>query len=98
MNVGKHSPKKPRINFHSESFSLSRAKTHLGRLLEKVRKGETVYIERGRHRFVLQEVLPINPIPMRPPSYFASCYSKVEIQEENRLAKSSVIRPPNDLE
>ncbi len=98
MKVSKRTSKRPRINFQSESFSLSRAKTYLGRLLEKVRKGETVYIERGRHRFVLQEVLPIDPIPTRPPGYFASCYRKVEIQEENRLAKSSVIRPPNDLE
>jgi hypothetical protein len=33
----------------------------------------------------------------QPPGFFAA-YSKAEIQEENRLAKSSVIRAPKDLE
>jgi hypothetical protein len=34
----------------------------------------------------------------KPAGYFANCYSKEEVQEENRLAKSSVVRPPADLE
>jgi hypothetical protein len=42
--------------------------------------------------------LPIDPIPIRPAGYFANCYSKEEIQEQNRLAKASVVRPPADLE
>jgi hypothetical protein len=46
----------------------------------------------------LQEVAPIDPIPIRPPGYFDNCYSKSEIQQENRLAKASVIRVPKDLE
>jgi hypothetical protein len=55
-------------------------------------------ITRGEHRFILQEVPPIDPIPVRPPGYFANCYSKEEIRDQNRLAKASVIRAPADLE
>jgi hypothetical protein len=90
--------RKPRVNLQSQLFSLSKAKTYLGRLVEKAGRGETVYIVKGHRRFVLQPVPEIEPIPMRPPGYFANVYSRAEIQEENRLAKASVIRPPKDLE
>ena len=90
--------RKPQFRLQSDCFNLSEAKTYLGRLVDKVRNGETVYIIRGQHRFVLQEVPPIEPIPMRPPGYFAECYSKSEIAEINRLAKASIVRPPKDLE
>ena len=66
--------------------------------MEKASRGEMVYIVKGHRRFVLQEVPEIEPIPMRPAGFFANAYSKAEIQEENRLAKSSVIRAPKDLE
>jgi len=89
---------KPKVNLRSQMFTLSNAKTYLGRLMEKAGRGETVYIVRGRQRFVLQEVPEIEPIPVRPPNYFASAYGKAEIQADNRLAKSSVIRAPKDLE
>src|SRR6266496_2351702 len=98
MKVARRPPRRPGIDFQSESFTLSTAKTYLGRLMEKARKGEAVYIVRGQHRFILQEVPPIDPIPIRPAGYFANCYSKVEIQQENGLAKASVIRSPEDLE
>ena len=87
-----------RIDFKSETFSLSNAKTYLGRLVAKAEKGETVFIVRGHKRFVLQEARPIDPIPMRPPGYFANCYNKAEIAEENQLAKASIVRAPTDLE
>ncbi len=89
---------KQKINLQSQLFTLSKAKTYLGRLMEKASRGETVYIVRGRQRFVLQEVPEIEPIPVRPPNYFANVQSHAEIQEENRLAKASVIRAPKDLE
>jgi hypothetical protein len=79
-------------------FTLSKAKTYLGRLMEKAGQGQTVYIVKGHRRFVLQEVPEIDPIPMRPAGYFANAYNNAEIQEENRLAKASVIRAPKDLE
>lgn len=98
MKVASRSAKKPTVDFRLESFSLSSAKTYLGRLMEKASKGEVVYIMRGQHRFILQEVPPIDPIPMRPAGYFANAYTAAEIQDENRLAKASVIRAPKDLE
>lgn len=86
------------IDWRSQTFTLSNAKTYLGRLIERAAKGEIVYIAKGRRRFILQEVPEIDPIPMRPPGHFANCYPKAQIQEDNRLAKSSVIRAPKDLE
>ena len=75
---------------------MAKAKTFLGRLVEKVAKGETVYILKGQQHFILQEVPPIDPVPTHPAGYFAQCYDRTEIREENRLAKASVIRPSND--
>ena len=98
MKVANHPPRKRKVNLGSDSFSLSSAKTYLGRLVEKARKGQTVYIVRGEHRFILQEVPPIDPIPIRPAGYFANCYSKEEVREQNRLAKASVVRAPAGLE
>ena len=99
MKITSHSrPKKSRINLQSQWFSLSKAKTYLGRLVEKAGHGETVYIVKGHRRFVLQAVPEIDPIPVRPAGFFANPYSKTEIREENRLAKASVIRAPKDLE
>ncbi len=86
------------VNLRSDVFTLSKAKTYLGRLIDKAGKGETVYIIKGHQRFILQEAPTIEPIPMRPPGYFAKCYSKEEIREDNFLAKASVVRPPKDLE
>jgi hypothetical protein len=98
MKLANHSPRKRKVNFLSDSYSLSNAKTYLGRLMEKAGKGEAVYIMRGERRFILQEIPPIAPIPIRLAGYFANCYSKEEIKEQNRLAKASVVRAPTDLE
>ena len=51
----------------SDVFTLSHAKTYLGRLIDKAGRGEAVYIARGQNRFLLQPVRPIDPIPIRPP-------------------------------
>jgi hypothetical protein len=99
MKIAAHARvRKPKVNLRSQLFTLSNAKTYLGRLVEKVSRGETVYIVTGQRRFVLQEVPEIEPIPMRPAGYFSSTYSQAEIQEDNRLAKASVVRAPKDLE
>ena len=90
--------RKQKINRQAQTFTLSNAKSDLGRLTAKAMQGEPVYIVRGQHRFILQQVWAIEPIPMRPPGYFANCYTKEEIELENRLSKASVIRPPKDLE
>ena len=98
MKVANRSLRRIKVNLRSDSFTLSAAKTHLGRLVDKASKGQTVYIVRGEHRFILQEVPPFDPIPIRPAGYFANCYTKEEVREQNRLAKASVVRAPADLE
>ena len=87
-----------KLNLQSHSFTLSRAKTYLGRLVDKALKGEPVYIIRGQDRFLLQHIPEIEPIPIRPPGYFADCYTREEIVLDNRLSKASVIQAPKDLE
>lgn len=98
MKVTSGLGRKSKVNFRSDCFNLSTAKTYLGRLMDKAGKGEPVYIVRGQRRFILQEIPPIDPIPMRPPGYFADCYTKAEIAELNELAKASVRTPPTDIE
>lgn len=82
----------------THTYPLSQAKTFLGRLIEKAARGETVYIVRGAHRFLLQPLPEIEPIPARPAGYFAHCYDREEIELENRLAEASVVEKPADLE
>ena len=82
----------------SASFTLSRAKLCLGRLMARAEQGELVYIVHGRRKVVLQPVVEIEPIPMRPPGYFDSCYTAEEIASDNQLGKASVQRAPGDLE
>ncbi len=99
MKVASHSrQRKPKLNLQAQIFTLSMAKTYLGRLTDKASQGEPVYILRGQKRFLLQEVPEIEPIPIRPAGFFAGCYSQKEIAEANRLAKASIIRAPQDLE
>ena len=98
MRVANRSPRNRKVNLNAKSFSLSNAKTYLGRLVEKAGKGEIIYIVRGERRFMLQEVPAIDPIPIRPAGYFANLDTREDTLEQNRLAKASVIRPPADLE
>jgi hypothetical protein len=103
MKVAPHSKTAGRgnsrvFNSHSRTYTLSVAKTYLGRLVEKAVKGETVYIVSGSRKFILQHLPQIEPIPMRPEGYFAACYSREEIELENKLGKFSVIEKPKDLE
>jgi len=96
--ISRAHPGKQKLDLQSQSYTLSNAKTYLGRLLEKAMKGGPVYIVRGQHRFTLQHVPEIEPVPMRPPGYFAQCYTREEIDLDNCLGKASVVRAPEDLE
>jgi hypothetical protein len=98
MKVAKRHRRRSKAELDQNCFSLSSAKTYLGRLLEKASRGEQVWIVRGQQRFIVQEIPPIDPIVIRPSGYFANCYTREEIQEQNQLAKHSVTRPPHDLE
>ncbi|HXD00275.1 MAG TPA: hypothetical protein VN048_13115 [Verrucomicrobiae bacterium] len=46
----------------------------------------------------LEGLRKIVPIPLRPPGYFETCYTEEEIQRENRLAGTSMVKKPDDLE
>src|SRR5436309_16022724 len=81
-------PSKTR-NVRTNTYTLSTAKTYLGRLVDKARKGERVYIPSGHERFILQVVPEIEPIPMRPPGYFK--FDEEDIELRKKFAKVSVI-------
>ena len=83
------SGRKSRRTLQPNTYTLSTAKTYLGRLIERARNGELVYILRGHQRFLLQAVPEIEPIPMRPPGYFK--FDEEDIELDNRFAKASVI-------
>ena len=92
MKVADHRrrPKKSRDrNFRSNTYSLSTAKSYLGRLADKARKGEAVYILRGSERFILQAVPDIEPIPMRPAGFFE--FDAEDRSLDKRFARASVI-------
>ena len=91
-------PRKQKLDLRSQSFTLSSARIYLGRLIDKAIKGEPVYIVHGPHRFTLQRVPEMESIPIRPPGYFANCYTREEIDLDNRLSKASVVSAPKDLE
>src|SRR5688500_14306631 len=76
-------------NSRSNTYSLSTAKSYLGRLADKASKGEPVYIRRGSERFILQAVPDIEPIPMRPPGYFE--FDAEDRSLDKRFAKASVV-------
>lgn len=92
MKVRRVPSSKPRrvggTTSHSNTYTLSTAKTYLGRLVGKADKGEPVYIVRGHKRFVLQVVPEIEPIPMRPVGYFQ--FDREDIELGRRFAKASV--------
>jgi hypothetical protein len=90
--------KNSRFDVNLEVYPLSQAKTYLGRLLDKAAHGEPVYIVGRSHRFMLQSIPEMRPIPQRPPGYFEDCYTSEEIRRENRLAEASSIEKPTDLE
>jgi hypothetical protein len=82
--------------FKEKEFSLSNAKTFLGRLLDKAKRGEEVIIMRGSERFTLSEIKPIAPIPMRPPGYFKLDAEDIEL--ERKFSKISVLPKKEDFE
>jgi hypothetical protein len=85
--------KRSAYNDRSDTYSLSHAKAYLGRLTEKASRGESVYIIHGRHRFLLQPVPEIEPIPARPVGYFQ--LDDEDIALDKRIASANIIPNPN---
>jgi hypothetical protein len=68
-------------------LTVSAAKPKLGRLLDRVlRRGEPVIIRRGSRFVQITEYLVPDPIPQRPPGYFAATETPAELERINRLA------------
>ena len=93
-------PRRDRSHFdaRADTFSLSKAKTYLGRLATRAAQGKEVYIVRGSSRFALRHVPEIEPIPLRPPGFFAAAYTREEMELENRLSAASPVEKPDGLE
>lgn len=85
--------KHPGFNHRTDTYSLSRAKAFLGRLTKRASRGESVYIMDGRHRFLLQPVPEIEPIPIRPVGYFQ--LDEEDLALDKRLASANIIPNPN---
>jgi hypothetical protein len=86
-------PQSRRASDATEMYTLSRAKAHLGRLLEKSERGATVYILKGHRRFLLQPVHEIEPIPLRPPGYFE--FDAEDVRLDAQFAKANVVPMPD---
>ena len=84
-----------RVSLRKE-VSLSNAKTYLGRLLDKAKRGEEVIILRGSERFALVEIRPIEPIPVRPPGYFH--FDEEDLALDKMFSKANVPPNPKDFE
>ena len=77
-----------------EYLTVSTAKPKLGRLLDNVlKKGSPVVIRRGNRYVQLSEYVLPDPIPERPPGFFAVAEAPAEYDRANHLASLSPDRP-----
>jgi hypothetical protein len=75
-------------------LTVSSAKPKLGRLVDRVlEKGEPVIIRRGNRFVQMSEYVVPEPIPQRPPGYFAVEDTPEEYARANRLASLSPDAP-----
>lgn len=71
-----------------KSCTLSDASAQLDRLFEEVLAGEEVVLTKGAKQVVLRRPEP-ESVPIRPPGYFADCYSAEDAAEFNRLGRGN---------
>ena len=71
------------------TVSISEAKQRLGEIADRAIEGEHILIVRKSKLLMLKPVELPEPVPMRPPGYFADCYDREAIRESNRLASHS---------
>jgi hypothetical protein len=72
------------------TVSISEAKQHLGEIADRAIEGEHILIVRKSKLLVLKPLELPEPVPMRPPGFFADCYDREAIKESNMLASRSV--------
>jgi hypothetical protein len=73
------------------TLSISEAKQRLGEIADRAIKGEQIVIIRKSKLLVLKELELPEPIPLRPPGYFAEVYDEDYVKEMNMLAQHSII-------
>ena len=71
-----------------KALTVSEAKPKLGRLLDKARDGQAVYLRRKERLFRIEPVAEIEPIPGRPFGYFT-------IEERDPLVALANSAPAN---
>jgi len=71
------------------TVSISEAKQRLGEIADRAIQGEQIVIVRKSKLLVLKQLEIPQPVPMRPPGYFADCYDKAAAKESNKLAARS---------
>ena len=71
-----------------KALTVSEAKPKLGRLLDKARDGQTVYLRRKARLFRLEPVAEVEPIPSRPFGYF-------QVEELDPMIKLANSAPAN---
>ena len=72
------------------TLSISEAKQRLGEIADRALEGEQIVIVRKSKLLVLKQLEIPEPVPMRPPNYFADCEDKASVEESNKLAARSV--------
>ncbi len=73
-----------------KSCTITEASTQLDRLFEAALAGEVVLLTKGAKQVLLRRP-EAEPVPIRPPGYFADCYSAEEAAMSNRLASASPV-------
>ncbi|MEQ2008365.1 MAG: hypothetical protein ABMA26_16415 [Limisphaerales bacterium] len=68
-----------------KSFTINEASIQLDRLFEEVFTGEVVLLTKGDKHVVMRRP-EAESVPLRPPGYFADCYSGEDAVESNALA------------
>ena len=74
------------------TLSISEAKKRLGEIADNAIQGEQIIITRKSKLLVLKERELSEPVPMRPPGYFADCYDEEYVRESNKLARRSTCK------
>jgi hypothetical protein len=71
------------------TFTLPEAREHLLEAAELALHGEEVVITVDDRSLVLREHIPVDPVPVRPPGYFAECYDEDDAAVDHSLASHS---------
>ncbi|MCA1659057.1 MAG: hypothetical protein LC642_00735 [Verrucomicrobiaceae bacterium] len=73
----------------AQTVSINEAKQRLGEIADRAIEGEQIIILRKSTPLLLQPLHICDPIPLRPPGYFADCYDTAAAKESNKLAARS---------